>query len=504
MASSVRNLSSRFFLAFALLLAASLSRFALPASAQAPDATAAGSATTTLATLVEQAKGGGASLDEVAHAFVETALKGAALPLPPEKLHEELPGIGDEMAPILKKAIEEHLPSEKVAKLAKLRELLPVLPPEEAEKYTNAFEACEQADAHVEAGNSGALQTLSSKVSPNIRKFLEVRQKALETISSATSAGTSPLKGLELLSELPPCGQNPKAHEQALTLLKSLSGQNPLPAEAFGPLASNSVQQLIRDAIGAGPARAETAALYDRAVRLMIERPATEHLLDNFRMLVELRPDPDEQNTALRMFAATHASTPELMYFAVGRVDEMRQAKVLGSWKKLRLIFSGYYGVILPTIVVIMVIMLAIGSGFIVYHSFQFRKREVAVAADEEEFQREHNESINKLKGFQRQPRAAKPGYSTSTGRKPRGYVQPMHGEDEYSRLLSFFGLDDSATESDIKRAYRDKVKNYHPDSAGKDASTSEAERTTFFIEAKETYDRILEIRGSWFGAKPK
>ena len=39
-------------------------------------------------------------------------------------------------------------------------------------------------------------------------------------------------------------------------------------------------------------------------------------------------------------------------------------------------------------------------------------------------------------------------------------------GLDEYSKLLAVFDLTDTASEDDIKRAYRNKMKEHHPDSA--------------------------------------
>src|SRR5262245_42873988 len=123
MALSARNpnsvlRSSSLVLPFVFALLLSFSLMPSPASAQTPEPAGAASATTAPATLVEQARSGGASLDEVGHAFVENALKGAELPIAAAKLNEELPGIDEVIAPVVKKAIEEHLPTEKTAKLA--------------------------------------------------------------------------------------------------------------------------------------------------------------------------------------------------------------------------------------------------------------------------------------------------------------------------------------------------------------------------------------------------
>jgi hypothetical protein len=65
---------------------------------------------------------------------------------------------------------------------------------------------------------------------------------------------------------------------------------------------------------------------------------------------------------------------------------------------------------------------------------------------------------------------------------------------DEYTALLLIFGLSDDATDSDIKKAFRDAIKRLHPDS-GLPVDPDKLE------EVQKAHDRLMELRGGWFGA---
>ncbi|MDR2337042.1 MAG: J domain-containing protein [Deltaproteobacteria bacterium] len=71
--------------------------------------------------------------------------------------------------------------------------------------------------------------------------------------------------------------------------------------------------------------------------------------------------------------------------------------------------------------------------------------------------------------------------------------VQP-HVVDEYSRLLSFFKLTDSATEEDIKEAYRRYVRENHPD-----MTNADPEKIRKFQEVKTIYERIMDMKRNSF-----
>ena len=82
------------------------------------------------------------------------------------------------------------------------------------------------------------------------------------------------------------------------------------------------------------------------------------------------------------------------------------------------------------------------------------------------------------------------------------GYAEVVEADDEYSKLLAEFGLDDSASESDIKKAFRNLVKELHPDAHGSSGQVTDEEGNVdrSFDELKKNYERLIEMRKSFFG----
>lgn len=87
-----------------------------------------------------------------------------------------------------------------------------------------------------------------------------------------------------------------------------------------------------------------------------------------------------------------------------------------------------------------------------------------------------------------------------SQKRTPRGYERQVEGLDEYSRLLELFGLDDNVNEDDIKRAYRQLSKTYHPDTMNaEETKLSVDESAQKFRELDKAYKRLSEIHAKRF-----
>jgi len=78
--------------------------------------------------------------------------------------------------------------------------------------------------------------------------------------------------------------------------------------------------------------------------------------------------------------------------------------------------------------------------------------------------------------------------------------MQLTEKEDEYSSLLEILGLDDSANDDDIRRRYRELVKEYHPD--GSLEMDVDIGGEISFNDIKKAYDRILDIRSHRFGGR--
>ncbi len=84
-----------------------------------------------------------------------------------------------------------------------------------------------------------------------------------------------------------------------------------------------------------------------------------------------------------------------------------------------------------------------------------------------------------------------------NVGKKSRKYgtgkIDLQSGVDEYTSLLEFFNLDDTASESDIKKAYREMARTHHPD-------TSESTTREEFELIQTNYDKLMKLRKGWFG----
>ena len=185
--------------------------------------------------------------------------------------------------------------------------------------------------------------------------------------------------------------------------------------------------------------------------------------------ILRRRPDPSKANDALRLAMVQSAAGAEAKTFAQERFDELgERGKVPGS-KKIGLFLRGFYGRA-PLIAFFVVIV-----GFF-----------VAVI----------------LFALRAQPSVAKLGAIFSStlgdkiklGKKKGNYTQVTVSDDEYTTLLSKLGLDEKASESQIKKAFRKMVKEQHPDTSNADDGNDG------FQDLRKTYDRIMEIRGSWFG----
>ena len=86
--------------------------------------------------------------------------------------------------------------------------------------------------------------------------------------------------------------------------------------------------------------------------------------------------------------------------------------------------------------------------------------------------------------------------------KKTRLKTNPVLEDDQYTKLLKKLELDETATEKEIKKAFRLLVKKHHPDAHGVDGVVLDSDGNVDqqFEELKKTYDRLLQIQSSWFG----
>jgi hypothetical protein len=160
-------------------------------------------------------------------------------------------------------------------------------------------------------------------------------------------------------------------------------------------------------------------------------------------------------------------------------IGELKERGELSSKFKFRLIKDGYFGPLIPILIALSIAFPTLGAIF--FAAVLIRRRISAMQISVE----------NPFKS-----KKPLPGYMRPVE------VESRDNEDEYTRLLSKFNLSDSATENEIKRAYRTQMKTLHPDSGRDDMNPENSEE---FRELKHAHDRILEIRAAWFhGRKTK
>ncbi len=288
-----------------------------------------------------------------------------------------------------------------------------------------------------------------------------------------------PLLALRKLAEVPESERDEQTYKLAFKALEStldgLVTKRELGGE-FWPINNANFSTLLNavEQREAG-ARDILVKIYEWRTLDAVASGKADVAARSFDEVIKRRLDPNAENDALRFEIALEAKSSEAKDFAMGRIYELDSAGSLSYLQKLRLLLNGYYGAVYSFLSYFCIIALAC-SYFITKYVPNFGtiiKRIIA-----------------------QRSRSGKPGYSP-------GYHQLSEHDDEYSKLLKIFGLNDSATEADIKRAYRQMVKNYHPDTAVRTREEVEDIRAAEqFRELRQVYERILEIRRSWFGGR--
>lgn len=212
------------------------------------------------------------------------------------------------------------------------------------------------------------------------------------------------------------------------------------------------------------------AAVFAARVLYLMPRGDVVGARNYFLRVMERRPDPNQANDELRLNIALLASNEEGRHFAKSRLSELAGSPNVGVVSKFKLLMLGYYGEKFPVLLKCSIVFL-----LVIAVLYFVKPRFTLPTLPEYEL-----------------PTGGRAGKAKSG----RGYDRLIEDEDEYSKMLAVLGLDDSATEAQIKQAYRQLVKDCHPDSVG----GSDPVKVARFQELKTTHDRVLEIRKSWFG----
>lgn len=205
-------------------------------------------------------------------------------------------------------------------------------------------------------------------------------------------------------------------------------------------------------------------ALHQRRAVAALESGNAPIAEESYLWILSKRPDPHPANEELRKTLVFADSSTETKDFRDGLLGKLESEDAVDASDSLRLQARDNKGLLFGVLAVVLLFFV-----FVIYRARQPK-------------------SHGKKESSRAERRAKKRGV---------GYMNVTDGDDEYTQLLKVFGLDEGASESEIKKAYRDAVKKAHPDVAAGGGEPDEE----LFQHLKQSYDRILQIRSSWFGA---
>jgi hypothetical protein len=368
------------------------------------------------------------------------------------------------------KDVEEILINQSSVNAGMLRKVARAILGEDSPEYTqilSLFNTVDQTEHFVATDNLAGLVSLRERTkSPAEERVLEVKITRFLTVSAEDNIEQHrPEFALRQLAQIRPDWRTKNTIElaaRAIVSIERILSQSPAElklADLFDEPGINNLIAAVQTDPGVSIA---LASIFSERTLDSMKRGLVDKLQSDFDKVLRFRPDPNPENDRLRLELAFFVSNADTRAFATERIKEMNISGRLGLLDKLRLLLSGYASIELKVLIVLLVTLLV---ALLVFW----------LAA----------KNAPALAGILRRRRSNK-GYMRSLDEAP---------VDEYSRLLAMFGLDDTATGDEIKKTYRQMIKDYHPDSA----EAQDEETVKQFIQLREAYERIQQIRSSWF-----
>jgi hypothetical protein len=430
--------------------------------------------------LIDDTKSGEMSIEELTNALLSIAQRypdaGKSLGDFPISLSGFEDAFSREVLPRMSKSLSEgNLDSAQ----ALLDFSLAVLPSESPSRQAliDQFDLARKLE---EVGTSGSLDQLVALRevynSPEARKIIESRSEGLIAAQfKAIEKEKDNFLAFERLAQLDQIAPSAKVISSAskrLNLLGADARANKIVAAQWN-LEEKSLSPLLDKlrARGGADAQSYLDLLEWRLIEVVKTGNSDDEVLKRLEEIKTIRADPNPANTALLVRIALAAESPLMKQMSQGFVDELKKNGSLSSEQQSSLASKGYfpsnYNLVLVSVLcvfAVLVVFLVIRPQLLFRASSKYSKHK-----------------MNK-RGVR--------------------YAQVTQEDDEYTRLLGHFSLDDGASEAQIKKAYRAAMKAHHPDMQGASGvATNEAgEVDRSFEELKKSYDRIMEIRGSWFG----
>ncbi|MCC6953653.1 MAG: J domain-containing protein, partial [Deltaproteobacteria bacterium] len=392
-----------------------------------------------------------------------------------------LPALESALAAALKKQALEKLTTDTVSNASWIvqaaeRVLIPGSEP--LKEIRKLFEVAEAADHHSASGDHRALRLVIEKEESSAARAILLSRsvRLLHRVAQASLDGGDATESILLLAEIPPETRTDVTRKLAADALVKLQG-------GVAPLLALESSKVLELAIwveesDAGVKEILVGLFANRALEAVRKNDGAE-ASRAFVEVVKRRPDPNDLNDELRFQFAMGADGGSARAFSLGRVEELKRTGALTLSRKFRLLTQGYFGWFVPLLFIVSFCTLIVSLSLLATRrvSGSFRV------------------PIPSLSGIRSKLN------SRASKRNDPGYLAPTEKSDEYSELLSYFGLEDSSSEAQIKKAYRSAIKAYHPDHFTSGTPESEAAADKF-RRMQDAYDRIMQIRSSWFGGR--
>ncbi|MCB0323317.1 MAG: J domain-containing protein [Bdellovibrionales bacterium] len=441
---------------------------------------------------LQQATLGELSLDEFAQGLIRSVEQSPAALDEAQSLKIDIPGFDEVLGELLLERVERALITQASERVAPLETLARhALAP--ASRFRQAierrFSLARKLEGLGDIGDTGVLTRIRQELANAAEQQIfagRVQALVLEAARAKQSAN-EPDRALAVLAAGAKGADGVVLEQTAAEIVTRWAEQPGIGgriASAEWALDEGKVQDFIQHLLIVRPELEPPfiTIFSERAVQLA-EAGKGMSAEDALLWVVTRRPDPNAQNDELRLRILRSATHPDSRPFVGSLVQSLQERGALSVRDKFRLTMSGYFGAGKRYFLFLVFFCLFAGVVAVLLRPALILRLIRQRAA----------------KGSRRPPKArAKSRAERRAEKRGSGYLHQTEAEDEYSRLLAVFGLRDGATEAQIKKAYREAVKKAHPDAAAGGAPVDEE----VFQELKKVHDRIMEIRGSWFGSR--
>lgn len=300
------------------------------------------------------------------------------------------------------------------------------------------------------------------------------RQELLLTAANQAIEQRKPLIALRQLSLL---GVTDLRHSPALPILRSALAQLGASIEQLESI-QESKTAIEDEAVSAliDMAITHDASLQDVYLQVLVARGVSFAKLGDlagvsaiYQRFLTVTPENSPQRDVFAFRVIEVAQGAAQSEFATVLISELRQRGLLDLSDYFRLFMKGYFvgGIWGRNLVLSLVVFLALLA---IYFAINLRQ----VLHDKQS-------DFSKSGIFRNGPIVTENLISEN---------------DEYSRHLSVLGLDDTASEQEIKQAYRQLIKVLHPDGAH---ASQDPNLQKQFREVQFAYKRIKEMKEGWF-----